>query len=131
MERICSRIGIDYKSGTDRSYRSKTANGPSVSIDDVVLFLAQKMPAAYIRGRGSKIAPSTFGNHRSWHLCAKACLTNLEGKDLTNDLHARSLGLVKQLVLTGLTELDLLQPRVHGSWDAFTNRVTMLEGISN
>ena len=127
---LCNDIGINYETGNSRSYKFDTPHGQRVSLDDIVLFFVEKTPPSRVKGRGSAIAPSTFANHRSWHMRANARLIQLGGKNITDELHKQSLDLVKKLLLTDLSELNTLLPGEHGSWDHFKNRVMMLERIA-
>ena len=129
IQSLCNDIGVKYNAGNNRSYKSVTPHGQSVSLDDVVQFFSEKTPPTYVGGRASTIKATTFANHRSWHLRAIACLIPLAGKNITDPLHKQSLDLVRKLVHTDLSELSAVEPGEHGSWDDFKNRVKLLESL--
>lgn len=120
VERACERLKIPYGTGSSINKRQKMGNGPHISIADVVLFYSAKFPSDLAP------APSTFGNHRSIYLRAKACMINLENRELTQEDQS-FLQAVRAIVHTPLAELALVQPEGYGSLSAFRTRVDILE----
>ena len=127
VQSLCDDIGVKYRSGNNPSSKFDTPHGQRVSVVDIVRFFASKTPPDGDNGKGSSILPSTFANHRSWHLRANTCLIQLAGRNITDESLKQSLDLVKKLLLTALSELHTLEPGEHGSWDEFKKRVVLLE----
>jgi hypothetical protein len=119
IEMACTEVNVNYDTGNARSHKNQTHNGPCVAMDDVVLFFMDQTPSHLKTVKGMTMVPSTFNNHRSWHLRAKDCLAALEGKSIPEGNTSTFVELVKKLLSTEVTNLAVLDPRKYGSWESF------------
>ena len=120
---VCRSLGIPYGAGSKQANKVTTASGPSISIDDVVVFLGHKSQGNQV------IAPTTFGNHRSLHLRAMSCVQALEHRsDQLSQGDQTFLLLLRKLLFTEFGELNSLKPAQYGSLEEMKKRVKALQG---
>ncbi len=65
-----SQLGIRF-TGQNLTFKTRTMNGPDVSLRDIIKFFGEKMPAGFQRAVTS---PAIFQNHRTCHLHVQWCI---------------------------------------------------------
>ncbi len=118
-----SQLGIRF-TGQNLTFKTRTMNGPDVSLWDIIKFFGEKTPAGFQRAVTS---PATFQNYRTCYLHVQSCIRAVETRRENLSVDDRAfLELLEKLLNTEYTKLDTLIASQYGRLKDFQVRVVVL-----